>query len=373
MKIKVFTIILIFAITYSQSYFTAGTTLSWTQYDYDSIDDEYIEVENSLIPGFKFGIEQTFKEGLLAGIAYTQRGRFRKYQHTTEDNIYDDIFTQYSKGRYNYLTIYALTPIVSLSPKLDILAGAELGMFFNAKYYIGDSDWSGGEWFKRSRDDWVRNNSSIFDLGFLLGGKYYLNSILSVNFNYYLGLIPLFPESEFRKVNHSFQFSFSFAMKPTRTNARSGSNSVKNLSENTNGCITPSKTYGNRDLDNFLQVSYEICQSLQEAQELLSEVNEFFKNPTAFISEKGVEAKLKFKSQISDMVVNISENVINKTIKAIKGSSDISKAAKELKGLDKIKAIKDVSSAIKNLKTISKTAPQVLNQLNLLSSKLSKF
>ena len=72
------------------------------------------------------------------------------------------------------------------------------------------------------------------------------------------------------------------------------------------------------------------------------------------------------------MVINVSENVIKKTTKAIQGSGDITKAAKDLKGLNKIKAVKDVAGAIKNLKNISKTAPKVLNEMNALAGKLSK-
>jgi len=136
-------------------------------------------------------------------------------------------------------------------------------------------------------------------------------------------------------------------------------------------CSAPSKTYGVSEIDDFLGMSFEICEALQDAQKLLTNINDFLEDPTAFIAKKGAQAKSDLKKQLSNMVINISENVIKRTRTAIKGSGNITKAAKELKGLNKIKAVKDVAGAIKNLKSISKNAPKVLSQMNELATKLS--
>jgi hypothetical protein len=150
------------------------------------------------------------------------------------------------------------------------------------------------------------------------------------------------------------------------------SNKTKSDSDSVIGCSAPSKTYGAPEIDDFLGTSFEICEALQDAQELLSNINDFLEDPTAFVAKKGAQAKSELKSQLTDMVINVSENIIKKTVIAIQGSGDITKAAKELKGLNKIKAVKDVVGAIKNLKSISQTAPKVLTEMNALASKLSK-
>ena len=158
------------------------------------------------------------------------------------------------------------------------------------------------------------------------------------------------------------------AQKADSSSKKSKSNSSSAAME----CSAPSKVYGVAEVDDFLGTSFEICEILQDAQELLSNINEFLEDPTAFIAKKGAQAKSELKSQLTNMVINVSENVIKKTAKAMQGSGDITKAAKDLKGLNKIKAVKDVAGAIKNLKNISQTAPKVLNEMNALAGKLSK-
>ena len=158
----------------------------------------------------------------------------------------------------------------------------------------------------------------------------------------------------------------------SKTKATSKQTKANSNSDEVIGCSAPSKTYGVAEIDDFLGTSFEICETLQDAQNLLTDVNDFLEDPTAFVAKKGAQAKSQLKSQISGMVANITENVIKKTVKAMQGSGDITKAAKELKGLNKIKAVKDVAGAIKNLKSISKTAPKVLDEMNSLAAKLSK-
>jgi TolA-binding protein len=160
--------------------------------------------------------------------------------------------------------------------------------------------------------------------------------------------------------------------KKSKEKTESSSKKSEASSNSIMGCSEPSKTYGVSEIDDFLGTSFQICQTLQDAQELLTNINDFLEDPTAFIAKKGAQAKSQLKSQLSDMVGNIAENVIKKTITTMQGSGDITSAAKDLKGLNKIKAVKDVAGAIKNLKSISKTAPKVLDELNALAGKLSK-
>ena len=156
---------------------------------------------------------------------------------------------------------------------------------------------------------------------------------------------------------------------PDSSSKKTKSNSDSNIAID---CAAPSKTYGVSEIDDFLGTSFEICETLQDAQKLLTDANDFLDDPTAFIAKKGAQAKSQLKSELSEMVVKVAENVIKKSVKAMQGSGDITKAAKDLKGLNKIKAVKDVAGAIKNLKSISKTAPKVLNEMNALAAKLSK-
>jgi len=155
-----------------------------------------------------------------------------------------------------------------------------------------------------------------------------------------------------------------------KSDSKSGKKQSNSESE-TIGCSAPSKTYGAPEIDDFLSTSFEICETLQDAQELLTNINDFLDDPTAFVAKKGAQAKSQLKSQLVEMVGTISEKVIKKSITTMQGSGDITKAAKSLKGLNKIKAVKDVAGAIKNLKSISKTAPKVLDEMNALASKLS--
>ena len=153
---------------------------------------------------------------------------------------------------------------------------------------------------------------------------------------------------------------------------KSSSKKIESSSDGNIECSGPSKIYGVSEIDDFLGTSFQICEILQDADVLLTDINDFLEDPTVFIAKKGAQAKSQLKSQLSDMVGNIAENVIKKTITTMQGSGDITKAAKDLKGLNKIKAVKDVAGAIKNLKSISKTAPKVLDELNALAVKLSK-
>ena len=135
------------------------------------------------------------------------------------------------------------------------------------------------------------------------------------------------------------------------------------------GCVAPSKTYGNADVDNFLQTSYDICEKLQEANELLSEANDFLADPGLYIAKKGAQAKAELISNVTGMINDIPETVIQRALDTMKGSGDATSAAKDLPGMDKLKATKDVKGAIDNLKSAGDTAPKVVEELNSLLSK----
>ena len=143
-----------------------------------------------------------------------------------------------------------------------------------------------------------------------------------------------------------------------------------NSSGSSEACIEASGSYGG-SIDEFLNTSFEICVSLKEAEELLSEINEFIDNPSLFIAKKGAEAKANLTKELTDMISGIAIDVIEKTASAMKESGDIAEDAKKLSGLDKVRAIKDIANATKNLKNILETAPSVLNQLNTLVEPLS--
>ena len=148
-----------------------------------------------------------------------------------------------------------------------------------------------------------------------------------------------------------------------------GTSETAKSSEPSGGCAAPSKTYGNADVDNFLQTSYTICTELQEAKELLSEANAFVADPAAYAAEKGVEAKAKLMSQVNAMINSIPERILKKAGITLKGSGDVTSAAKNLAGMDKMKAIKDVNAAISNLKNASETAPKIVEEFNALLAK----
>lgn len=140
-------------------------------------------------------------------------------------------------------------------------------------------------------------------------------------------------------------------------------------SESTGSCAAPSKTYGNAELDNFLQTSFDICSQLQEAQELLSETNEFIADPGAYIAKKGSQAKAELRSKISKMIASIPEQIIKKAANTLKISGNATSAAKEVPGMDKMKAVKDVNGAVKNLKMAGELAPKIVDELEALAAK----
>ena len=59
------------------------------------------------------------------------------------------------------------------------------------------------------------------------------------------------------------------------------------------------------------------------------------------------------------------EKIVQQTINNLKGAKDLTKAAKDLGGMNKIKAAKDIAGAVKNLKNISETAPKIVEQFKL--------
>jgi hypothetical protein len=137
----------------------------------------------------------------------------------------------------------------------------------------------------------------------------------------------------------------------------------------TAGCIKPSKKYGNADVDDFLQTSFDICEKLQKAKELLSDANEFAANPSAYIAKRGAQAKAQLLSKVTKMIPDLTK-IAKNAVNTAAGSGNATSATANLPGMDKIKAAKDIANAVKNLKSIGETAPKVADELNSLLSKL---
>ena len=137
------------------------------------------------------------------------------------------------------------------------------------------------------------------------------------------------------------------------------------------GCVAPSKTYGEADVDNFLKTAYDVCKTLEEANEVLTEANEFAANPEAYIAKKGAQAKSQLRSKVNAWIKDIPKKVLTPTLNALKDAGNATSGVKNIKGMNAISAAKDVKNAVSNLKSISENAPKVLEQLSSLASKLS--
>ena len=168
----------------------------------------------------------------------------------------------------------------------------------------------------------------------------------STDFAFDLGYLKKFgADEDFKKVN------------------KSSSNPYGGSSESSGECIQPSKSYGG-SIDNFLNSSFEICNSLNDAELFLVDVRQFLDNPSG--------SSVALLSNLNDTIKSIKSG-IDSAKEAVEGASGITKEAKELSGMDKLKAIKDVASATKNFKNIIETAPSVLNQLTSLLDPLSEY
>ena len=168
----------------------------------------------------------------------------------------------------------------------------------------------------------------------------------STDFAFDLGYLKKFgADEDFKKVN------------------KSSSNPYGGSSESSGECIQPSKSYGG-SIDNFLNSSFEICNSLNDAELFLVDVRQFLDNPSG--------SSVALLSNLNDTIKSIKSG-IDSAKEAVEGASGITKEAKELSGMDKLKAIKDVASATKNFKNIIETAPSVLNQLTSTLDPLSEY
>ena len=137
----------------------------------------------------------------------------------------------------------------------------------------------------------------------------------------------------------------------------------------TSGCTEPSKTYGNADVDNFLQTSFDICEKLQKTNELLSDANEFVADPSAYIAKRGLQAKAQLIRKVTNMIPDLAK-IAMEALQTVKVSVNATSATSNLPGMDKLRAVKDVSNAVKNLKNIGETAPKVAAEFQSLLAKL---
>jgi hypothetical protein len=97
------------------------------------------------------------------------------------------------------------------------------------------------------------------------------------------GLIFTSPKKTIPKSQQATAIHKTSAPKSKSSSKEAKTNSS---SEEMIGCSEPSKTYGVSEIDDFLGTSFEICVTLQDAQNLLTNVNDFLDDPTAYIAKK---------------------------------------------------------------------------------------
>ena len=202
-KLLTIVMVLIFgSMTFAQSGLNAVGGINYSTVAGD--DDE--DTDNLL--GFRFGVEKTLTNGLIAGATYSQRGFSTSDSESDEygESSYDNEFTM------NYLTGYVLRPF-PVQTGIDILAGAELGYFLNGKVkaefcYEGDCE-SDSEVI--DGDDWEDDDNNRIDYGIVVGGKYAINQQISIVGTYFFGLANLFDDDDFEMSNRSFQINMSYS------------------------------------------------------------------------------------------------------------------------------------------------------------------
>ncbi|MDP6935989.1 MAG: outer membrane beta-barrel protein, partial [Candidatus Marinimicrobia bacterium] len=151
------------------------TVIGGINYSTIAGDDVEGDVENLM--GFRFGVQQNLANGLIAGATYSQRGFSSSDSESDEygEYSYDSEFT------LNYLTGYVLKPF-PVQTGIDILAGAELGYFLNGKFkaefcYDGDCE---SDTENIDGDDWDDMDGNKLDYGLVFGGRYAINSQMSI-------------------------------------------------------------------------------------------------------------------------------------------------------------------------------------------------
>ncbi|MBC8213421.1 MAG: PorT family protein [Candidatus Marinimicrobia bacterium] len=171
--------------------------------NYSTVAGDDVENADNLL-GFRFGVEKTLTNGLIAGAIYSQRGFSDSESDEYGEYSYDNEIT------LNYLAGYVLKPF-PIQTGVDILAGAELGYFLNGKVktefcYDGDCE---SDTEDIDGDDWEDEDSNKIDYGIVVGGRYAINQQISLVGTYFFGLANL-DDDDFEMKNRSFQINVSY-------------------------------------------------------------------------------------------------------------------------------------------------------------------
>jgi len=389
-------------------------------------DDVKGDVENLM--GFRFGVQQNLANGLIGGLTYSQRGYSASNEESYSD-FYSGQVTMKSEIEWknNFLTGYLLKPI-PMQTGFDFLIGGELGYYLSGN--ISSKNCLNGNCESEDEDidgdDWDDIDGNILDYGLVFGGRYTINEQMSVVGTYYFGLAEW--ADEIYCQNRSFQIGLSYALggggdspdKASRSSSnsnRSSSTNAKSSESDSGECAPPSKTYGDSNVDDFLNNSYKVCQILSETTEQLNEVNDFVENPRMYIVKKAYEetgpyremlsgvreyasdpnafiqdafgelnaeaerafkdaqAQLaaEFERKVTEFLVEQLTDALGLAKDGISGSGGALGGAKNLGFKDKMNAIKDVNSALKNLKSAVDTIPKLQEELNRASENIEKL
>ena len=170
--------------------------------NYSTVAGDDVEDADNLM-GFRFGVEKTLTNGLIAGAIYSQRG----YSYSLSEDFESFDF----KSTFNYLAGYVLKPF-PMQTGIDILAGAELGYFLNGKFEFKECEYD--DCYSNTEnidgDDWEDEDGNRIDYGIVVGGRFAINQQISLVGTYFFGLANLFDEDDFEIKNRSFQINVSY-------------------------------------------------------------------------------------------------------------------------------------------------------------------
>ena len=203
--VTIMVVLMVCSIAFAQSGINVIGGINYSTVSGDELEELDGSIADNLM-GFRFGVEQTLTNGLIAGAIYSQRG------FSSSDSESDE-YGEYSSDNemtLNYLAGYVLKPF-PIQTGVDILAGAELGYFLNGKVktefcYDGDCE---SDTEDIDGDDWEDADSNKIDYGIVVGGRYAINQQISLVGTYFFGLANL-DDDDFEMKNRSFQINVSY-------------------------------------------------------------------------------------------------------------------------------------------------------------------
>jgi|TARA_B110000263_G_scaffold52849_1_gene44294 hypothetical protein len=150
------------------------------------------------------------------------------------------------------------------------------------------------------------------------------------------------------------------------------------LAQTTSGGCVEFERYGNSDLDNFLQSSYDDCNLLISSHEKIIEINDFVEDPAgwmatevskatspykqqlksaAYIASNRDEAmralKIAFVKEINVEILKELESAAERSSNTLSDSVNARKVALGLSGLKKLSGFKDIALAVNSYKKLS--------------------